>query len=274
MTVNNEYEGAIIALLHSLVRKDNKFFSIQQAFYRDFAPNINNLLATVFIFLIVNYFQGFKVNVAIHNKQIRGHTGTYPIKLFYTSNIPIILQGALISNLFFISRLLYKQFGGFFLVRLLGRWKEASIGGQSYPVSGLVYYISPPSSVSSLFTDPIHGIIYITFILVTCALFSRTWIEVSGSGPKDVLRSLGDQNVTAYGGTDKLLYAKLKRYIPIAAAFGGVCIGVLTILADFLGAIGTGKPHNPLFTLEVEDLCVKHTSIFNHFLQNLLNFMI
>lgn len=240
MTVNNEYEGAILALLHSFVRKNNKFLGIQQAFYRDYAPNINNLLATVFIFLVVNYFQGFKVNIAIHNKQVKGHVGSYPIKLFYTSNIPIILQGALISNLFFISRLLYKQFGGFFLVRLLGRWKEASIGGQSYPVSGLIYYISPPSSVTALFTDPIHGIIYIAFILVTCAVFSRTWIEVSGSGPKDVLRSLTEQNVTAIGGTEKLLYTKLKKYIPIAAAFGGVCIGVLTILADFLGAIGSG----------------------------------
>ena len=32
----------------------------------------------------------------------------------------------------------------------------------------------------------------------------------------------------------------LKRYIPIAATFGGMCIGTLTILADFLGAIGSG----------------------------------
>jgi len=32
----------------------------------------------------------------------------------------------------------------------------------------------------------------------------------------------------------------LKRYIPIAATFGGICIGSLTILADFMGAIGSG----------------------------------
>jgi protein transport protein SEC61 subunit alpha len=30
------------------------------------------------------------------------------------------------------------------------------------------------------------------------------------------------------------------RYIPIAASFGGVCIGALTIIADVLGAIGSG----------------------------------
>jgi len=32
----------------------------------------------------------------------------------------------------------------------------------------------------------------------------------------------------------------LNRYIPTAAAFGGVCIGALTIIADFMGAIGSG----------------------------------
>jgi len=30
------------------------------------------------------------------------------------------------------------------------------------------------------------------------------------------------------------------RYIPTAAAFGGLCIGALTGFADFLGAIGSG----------------------------------
>ena len=34
---------------------------------------------------------------------------------------------------------------------------------------------------------------------------------------------------------------ELNRYIPVAAAFGGVCIGILTITADMLGAIGSGK---------------------------------
>lgn len=36
------------------------------------------------------------------------------------------------------------------------------------------------------------------------------------------------------------LKKELKRYIPIAATFGGMCIGALTILADFLGVIGSG----------------------------------
>ncbi len=34
--------------------------------------------------------------------------------------------------------------------------------------------------------------------------------------------------------------APARSYIPTAAAFGGMCIGALTIIADFMGAIGSG----------------------------------
>lgn len=40
--------------------------------------------------------------------------------------------------------------------------------------------------------------------------------------------------------TVQSLKKELNRYIPIAAAFGGMCIGALTIVADFMGAIGSG----------------------------------
>ncbi len=43
--------------------------------------------------------------------------------------------------------------------------------------------------------DPIHTFIYITFMLSACALFSKTWIEVSGSGPRDVAKQLKDQQM-------------------------------------------------------------------------------
>ena len=52
-----EFEGAIIALFHFLLTKENKIFALQQAFYRQNAPNISNLIATVIVVLIVIYFQ-------------------------------------------------------------------------------------------------------------------------------------------------------------------------------------------------------------------------
>lgn len=63
------------------------------------------------------------------------------------------------------------------------------------PVSGLAYYISPPTTIAEIARDPIHAIFYFIFILASCALFSKTWIEVSGSSPKDVAKQLRDQQL-------------------------------------------------------------------------------
>lgn len=166
--------------------------------------------------------------------------GSYPIKLFYTSNTPIILQTALVSNLYFFSQLLYKRFKGNFLVGMVGQWQEVEFTGQSVPVGGLSYYISPPHSFGDIWADPIRALFYVCFIITSCALFSRAWIDVSGSSAKDVAKQLKDQNMMMPGFRDSDLPRQLNRYIPTAAAFGGACIGALTVVADFLGAIGSG----------------------------------
>lgn len=48
--------------------------------------------------------QGFRVDLPIKSARYRGQYSSYPIKLFYTSNIPIILQSALVSNLYIIAQ--------------------------------------------------------------------------------------------------------------------------------------------------------------------------
>ena len=167
-------------------------------------------------------------------------TQNYPIKLFYTSNMPIILQSALVSNLYFISQLLYKRYGGNFFIQLFGRWHESESNGQLIPTGGLVYYISPPTSLADVAANLLHAIFYVTFMLSACALFSKTWIEVAGSSARDVAKQLKQQQMIIKGHRDVKIEKELNRYIPIAAAFGGMCIGALTIVADFFGAIGSG----------------------------------
>merc|ERR1712176_872486 len=112
--------------------------------------------------------------------------------------------------------------------------------GQSTPVGGLAYYISPPSSFSDIWEDPVHALVYVAFVLLSCALFSKTWIEVSGSSPKDVAKQLREQQMVMKGHREGSMIKELNRYIPTAAAFGGLCIGFLTVVAVFLGAIGSG----------------------------------
>jgi len=71
-------------------------------------------------------------------------------------------------------------------------WVSAGqdVGGggpaRSYPVGGLCYYLSPPETFQHVLEDPIHAVLYIIFMLGSCAFFSKTWIDVSGSSAKDV----------------------------------------------------------------------------------------
>merc|ERR1712159_18427 len=240
MGKGTEFEGALIALFHLLISKTDKVHALKEAFYRQSAPNLTNLIATIVVFLVVIYFQGFRVDLPVRYHKIRGQQGTYPIKLFYTSNIPIILQTALVSNLYFFSQLLYRRYRDNIFVNLLGSWRELDYSSQSIPVNGLAYYVSPPANLSEIVEDPLHALIYLAFMLTACALFSKTWIDVSGSAPGDVHKQLVDQQMTLMGYRQTEMKKVLRRYIPIAAAFGGMCIGGLTVIADFMGAIGSG----------------------------------
>merc|ERR1711908_200223 len=73
-----EFEGAVIALFHLLIAKSDKVMALKEAFYRQNAPNITALFATTFVFFVVIYFQGFRVELAVKNSKVRGQMGSYP----------------------------------------------------------------------------------------------------------------------------------------------------------------------------------------------------
>ncbi|KAI7879107.1 SecY protein [Lichtheimia hyalospora FSU 10163] len=236
----DEPEGALIALVRLLVSRKSKARALKEAFYRSHLPNVMNLIATFAIFGLVTYLQGFRVELPVKSNRVRGQRASYPIKLFYTSSMPIMLQSTITSNIFMISQMLYKRFGSNVLVRALGVWEPLDGSTQWFARGGIAYYLSPPRSLLEAALDPIHTAIYITIILTMCALLSKTWIEVSGSSARDVARELKDQQLVIVGYRDSSMYKELKRVIPVAASFGGACLGAISVLADMLGAIGSG----------------------------------
>ncbi|KAK0551973.1 translocon subunit [Tilletia horrida] len=218
-TVNSgrgpEFEGALVALFHLLFTWNDKGRALKEAFYRDRLPNVMNLIATLVVFLVVIYLQGFRIEIPVKSNKFRGQRGTYPVKLFYTSNMPIMLESALTSN-------------------------AMDGSAQKHAVGGLSYYMSAPLNWREVIGDPIHTAIYIAFTLTACALFSKTWIEVSGSGPREVAKQLKESGMVMAGHREQSMYKELKRVIPTAAAFGGATIGALSVVADLLGALGSG----------------------------------
>jgi len=235
-----EFEGALISMFHLLFSWPNKSRALKEAFYRDRLPNVMNLLATLVVFAVIIYLQGFRIEIPVKSNKYRGQRGTYPVKLFYTSNMPIMLESALTSNVFIISQMMYNRFPDNLLVKLLGVWEPLEDTPQLFATSGIAYYMSAPHTIRDVLLDPIHTVVYITFMLGVCALFSKTWIEISGSGPREVARQLKDQQMVMAGHREGSMYKELKRVIPTAAAFGGATIGALSVGADLMGAVGSG----------------------------------
>ena len=118
-----EFEGAVVSLFHLLFTWNDKGRALREAFWRDRLPNIMNLIATVVVFAVVIYLQGFRVEIPVKSNRFRGQRGSYPVKLFYTSNMPIMLQSALTSNVFIISQMLANRFPDNILVKFLGSWE-------------------------------------------------------------------------------------------------------------------------------------------------------
>jgi len=165
-----QYEGAFVELIYGILFRSNKLGAIQDALFRSDLPNLSNVLGTVLVFFIVIYFQGFKVSLRLANNKSTSEA-SYPIRLFYTSNMPIILQSALVSNVYFFSQILYRNFKGNFITSLFGSWQEAGYQGQIVPVGGLIYYITSPKTLYDALTDPIHTIIYTAFVVGSNYIF-------------------------------------------------------------------------------------------------------
>ncbi|PPQ93555.1 hypothetical protein CVT25_005522 [Psilocybe cyanescens] len=83
----------------------------------------------------------------------------------------------------------------------------------------------PPHMHKGAVLDPIHTAIYIMFMLSGFALFRKTWIEISGSGQRNVAKQLKDQQM---------------RVISTAAAFGSAILGLLSVASNLSCAIGSG----------------------------------
>jgi protein transport protein SEC61 subunit alpha len=87
-----------------------------------------------------------------------------------------------------------------------------------------------------------HTLIYLVICLSSAGVIAYYYVNVGGKSAEDVARSLKAQHLTLKGHRDdqKAIERKLDRLIPIAAALGGILTGLLSFIADFLGAFGSG----------------------------------
>jgi len=210
-------------------------------------PSLLGFFATIAVFLVVIYLQGIRIELPMSYAGYKGFRSRYPIKLLYVSNLPVIFASALFANVYFFSQLLWSQLGRpapgtNLLFQIIGDYSQNITSGAISTVGGLAYYVTAPRNIQSVIAAPLQAAAYLGIIIVFCAVFSLIWLEVGGLGPAKVAQQLMDSGmeIPGYRRSGRPIEAILKRYIPVVTVLGGIIVGFVAGVSDFLGAFGSG----------------------------------
>jgi preprotein translocase subunit SecY len=131
------------------------------------------VIATLIVFAVVVYVQALRVEIPLAFGSIRGFSRRWPLKLIYTSNIPVILVAALIANLQLVGSVIAKPVDETTRCGLLGCYDN-----QGVPISGIVYYLQQPGTSADLQLQ----IFFIVFLVVIFAASFAVFYYKLGNG--------------------------------------------------------------------------------------------
>ncbi|MFA4878152.1 MAG: preprotein translocase subunit SecY [Methanoregula sp.] len=218
-----------------------------------FGTEMLAFVTTIAIFLIIVYVESTRIEIPLAHAQIRGARARFPVKLIYASVLPMILVMVLLANI---------QMVGMFLsninITIFGVFENGA------PVNGIMYYLAPingPSDWMWWMNDLGHAPwqvllrlgINMTIMVVGGAIFALFWIKTAGLDSKDVARQIqmSGMSIPGYRRNPQVLEKYLERYIPRVTIIGGVFIGVLSVIANLFGVIGSVSGTGLLLTVSI-----------------------
>jgi len=233
----------VIQALQSDVQLGMIGLSLTETFFRsNQLPSIFGLCLTAGVLLVLVYTQGMKVEIPIVSTKYRGFAATYPIKMMYVSNIPVILATALTANAVFLGQMFWSNFNprnNNTFLNILGQFDPTS---PSTPIGGIVYYITPPRGLDLAALDPMRAVLYVLFMIGIVVVFGKLWVELGGLSPKKAAQNLLDADVQIPGfrRSNRPVESLLNKYIPSVTIIGSVILGLIAGVSDVLGVFGSG----------------------------------
>lgn len=232
--------GVIPYIIESVISGTANFMDIM--FRTGQLPNLFILILTGAIILLLIYVEGIRIEIPIVSSRYRGFTAVYPIKLMYTSVIPVIFATAVTANAMFMSQIFWASYNpnnenAFF--NLLAQFNPTD---PQTPIGGFVYYLVPPRGLEIAALDPMRAVLYTVIITGIVIAFGKLWVELGGLSPKAAAKNLLDANVQVPGfrRAELSVIQLLQRYIPSVTILGSLFIGLLAGFSDVLGLFGSG----------------------------------
>ncbi|MFB6203209.1 MAG: preprotein translocase subunit SecY [Candidatus Nanohaloarchaea archaeon] len=222
------------------------------------------VISTIAVFAAAVYTQSMRVEVPLTFGNVRGFGQKWPLKFLYTSNMPVILIAALVSNIQIVGTTLAGADG----CSILGCFSQ-----QGQATKGLVAMLQAPTqAVTSMLQgafgavtamDIFHIFFYLGVYSFGSILFSIFWMRTSGQDPDSVADQIQDTGMKVPGfRKDKRVIKKvLNRYIPGLTVLSGFTVGMIAGLANMTQAAGGGT--GILLTVMImynlyEELAQKH----------------
>ena len=204
-------------------------------------PDLIGLATTVGVLMAIIYIEGMRVEIPVSYARFRGFRSRMPIKLLYVSNIPVILASALFANVYWASHIIWSKFNSdnsSFWLNLIAKFDPET----GDPIGGLVKYVTAPIGLQNVVQDPVRAAVYGCLMVLLCIAFSVIWVEVGGMAPSDVADQLigAGMQVPGFRRARRPLEMLFERYIPTLTIIGGIIVGLIAVVSDFLGVFGTG----------------------------------
>ena len=213
------------------------------------------LITTVFIFVVVVYAESVRVEIPLSHARVKGARGRFPVKLIYASVLPMILVRALQANIQFLGRLLSGWLGN-----SMPDW--LGVYSNSQPVGGLFYYLAPIQArgewlwwqtAAEPWQVALRVLIDLTFMVVGGAIFAIFWVETTGMGPDATAEQIQNSGmqIPGFRRNESVIEKVMERYIPQVTVIGGALVGLLAVIANMLGTIGSVSGTGLLLTVSI-----------------------
>jgi len=216
------------------------------------------IIFTLVVILVSLYAEEVKVEIPLAFDRIRGFGSRFPVKLLYVSVLPVILASALLLNVQLLARSLMGgvqcEIGGTNPLQMLG-----CMGPEGYLQDGALYmitsftnplyigyegYLQLLAGSTPIFGIPqyVHVLIYAVVYVTLCVFFGKFWIEAAGMGPSQIAEQITKtgMQVPGFRRDPRIIESILDKYISTITILGSFFVGLLAVLADLTGAIGSG----------------------------------
>jgi len=201
---------------------------------------------TVVIFLAVSYFESLKIEIPLSYGRF-GVGTRYPLKFFYTSNIPVILASAVLANVTIFATI-FSGLGAPILGevgmdnRIIPNLEQ---GGLGFLITrGDLYGVLSPDRIQELFywQTLVHLVVYLIIFVILCVTFGVFWVMMSGMDTETVSEQMEQTGlqIPGFRADRRVIKRVLDRYIPQLTVVSAVAVGMLAVTADLTGALGSG----------------------------------